>query len=65
MVVSLDEVEGWEEFTLERAVEGLREARFQPRREVFGEYMTEMGRWHEVDEQKETENVNGYRYFDE
>jgi hypothetical protein len=32
---------------------------------MFGKYLTEMGRWIDVDPEKEMENINSYRYFDE
>lgn len=65
LVISLDEIPTWEEFTWEKAKQSLKEADFKHEKQMFGEYLTEIGRWHEVDTNKEIENINKYKYFDE
>lgn len=67
VAISLDDVEGWEAYDREKVQLNLNEIEtsFDRSKEWYGKYLTELGTWNETTLEKEIEQGQEYRYFDE
>lgn len=67
VAVSLDDIEGWQDYCKEEVQEHLDRiaATFDKGKEWYGKYLTEIGTWNETTIEKEIALEQEYRYFDE
>ena len=63
VAISLDYVEGWEDYQEETINQILSGIELQNTKKYYGKYMSELGNWHENQNNILIDESNGYKYF--